>query len=361
MAAPAEHVAVARRGRAPDAVGAALLAGCAVWALISSAGREARPEGVLLAVLTVTTGYVVGRISGSLVPVATAGAMALVWFGGAIASGQGTFGAATMSAAAPPGDSGAVAALLVLAGGAACAAATGARRLPVRSAMWLLAAVIAGTALALDSVVGFLTTAGVVLCSLAAARIRRRLPGLAAYALITVAVVGTGWAVAERALPEGLTVALEGQLTEHRMELWHDAATLVKADPVRGAGPDRFGDLSTAAARSPDNDGKPHSAPLQAAAEQGVVGVALLGALFGWSLSVLGRSPCSTPVTLTVGATLTALAALATVGNALSFTQVTLGAGLLAGLATARPAPDLTPQDPPESPRTARDGEPAGV
>ncbi|MGW7421522.1 hypothetical protein ACWGJB_15835 [Streptomyces sp. NPDC054813] len=42
-------------------------------------------------------------------------------------------------------------------------------------------------------------------------------------------------------------------------------------------------------------------------------------------------------VVLTAGAALTALAAVSAVGNALSFTTVSAGAGLLAGLATARP------------------------
>lgn len=90
-------------------------------------------------------------------------------------------------------------------------------------------------------------------------------------------------------------------------------------------------------AQSLTADDKPHSAPLQLAAEQGLVGVALLAAVFGWILYVLWRTPRATPIVLTAGAALTALAAIAAVGNALSFTTVTAGAGLLAGMATARP------------------------
>jgi hypothetical protein len=66
----------------------------------------------------------------------------------------------------------------------------------------------------------------------------------------------------------------------------------------------------------------------------------MLAAVFGWILYVLWRAPRSTPVVLTAGAALTALAAIASVGNALSFTTVTAGAGLLAGIATARPLAD---------------------
>ncbi len=60
-------------------------------------------------------------------------------------------------------------------------------------------------------------------------------------------------------------------------------------------------------------------------------------------LYTLWRTPLPTPVALTAGAALTGLAVIATVGNVLSFTTVTVGAGLLAGLATARPLVDETP------------------
>lgn len=333
---PLERSVVRERGSAPDVLGAAVLGGCAVWALISAAGNGGRPEGVLLAVLAVTAGYACGRISGSLVPVATASVTAVAGLAAAIASGQEGFGMA-LSVGTPPGDTGAVAGLLVLAAGAACCAATAARLPAVRPALWLLALTITGAALLFGSIAGFIAVLGVVLCSLAAARVRRRAAGLAGLALVTALVVGASWAVAEQALPEGLSVSLEGQLTQYRVALWQDAAELAKEHPLLGSGPDRFGDLSPTATRSLDSDGTPHSAPLQQAAEQGVVGVVLLGAVYGWLMYGLARSACSTPVTLTAGAALTALAAVASVGNALSFTSVTAGAGLLAGLATARP------------------------
>lgn len=110
-------------------------------------------------------------------------------------------------------------------------------------------------------------------------------------------------------------------------------------------GPGRFSELSPTVTQSLLPDGKPHSAPFQQAAEQGVVGVALLAAVFCWVLYALWRSPRPTPVVLTAGAALTALAAIAAVGNALSFTSVTAGAGLLAGLATARPMLEEAPRN----------------
>ncbi|EFH28364.1 MULTISPECIES: O-antigen ligase family protein, partial [Streptomyces] len=134
--------------------------------------------------------------------------------------------------------------------------------------------------------------------------------------------------------------SLRGRLTPHRIELWHDALHLAREDTVLGVGPGRFGELSTTAAQSLVPDGKPHSAPLQMAAEQGMIGVLLLAAAFCWLLYALWRSPRPTPVVLTAGAALTVLAAIAALGNALSFTMVSVGVGLLAGLATAHPLTD---------------------
>ncbi|MEV5605026.1 O-antigen ligase family protein [Streptomyces sp. NPDC052299] len=323
------------RGNASDAAGALILAACAVWSLVSAAGRETRPEGVLLALLAVAAGFACGRICGTLLPVATAAGAALTALLLALLWRHGMPGA-TAAAEHAPGQTGGAAALLVLAAGAACCAAAGAGKRVPRAALRLLALGTAGASLALGSVAGFAAALGVLVCSLAAARTPRRLLGLGALALVAGLAVGASWAMAEEVLPDGLTVSLEGPLTRNRVELWQDAARLAKEHPVLGIGPGRFAELSPTARQSLGSDGKPHSAPWQQAAEQGVVGVVLLGAAFGWLLYALWRSPRPTAVVLAAGATLTALALLASVGNALSFTPVTAGAGLLAGLASAR-------------------------
>ncbi|HET6856494.1 MAG TPA: O-antigen ligase family protein [Streptomyces sp.] len=335
MAAPAGQSATPQRGGLTDAAGVVVLGGCAVWTLVAAAGREARPEGVLLAVLALAGGYACGRICGSLIPVAAACAAALAALGLAVAARPGG-GIPGATAAPAPGHTGAIAALLALASGAACCAAWAARAPSLRLSLRLLAVAVAVTALLLGSLAGFAAALGVLLCSLAAARTRRRTAALAGLVLATALVAAGSWAVAEDALPGGLTASLEGQLSVNRVLLWQDAIDLAKEYPARGAGPDRFGELSATAQETADADGKPHSALLQQAAEQGVPGVVLLGSAFGWVLYGLWRSPRATPTVLTAAAALTALAALACIGNALSFTPVTAGAGLLAGLATAR-------------------------
>ncbi|MZD10736.1 O-antigen polymerase, partial [Streptomyces sp. SID5785] len=203
---------------------------------------------------------------------------------------------------------------------------------------------------------GAVACGAVVLCSLAAAVMRHRALGLAGLGLATAAVVAVSLALAQGGLPSGLADTLEGRVTRRRLLLWHEALRLARSEPALGVGTGRFGEFDTSLATTAAPDGKPHSAVLQVAAEQGAVGVVLLTAAYCWLLYVLWRSARSTPVVLTAGAALTAVALLATVGNALSFTTVTAGAGLLAGIATAEPLPAVPRDDDAAVPEDLRDG-----
>lgn len=285
------------RGSALDLVGLVLLCCCAGWALVTAAGRDARPEGVVLAVLGVAAGYACGRIAGSLLPVAGPAAAALA-------------GAAL--AVAREGD--ARAAVFALAVGAACCAAWGARTRAVRVVLAVSAIAIAAAAW----VAGCVAASAVLLWSLVAARTRHRLLGLTALALGALVVAGGVWAVAEHVLP----------LADARAPLWREAASLAHRHPLLGVGPGNLDEASGAV---------PRSGVLRQAAEEGVPGVLLLGAAYVWVLCSLGRSPLSTSAVLSAGGALTAVAALASVGSALSFAPVTSGAGVLVGLATAHP------------------------
>ncbi|MBT2420374.1 O-antigen ligase family protein [Streptomyces sp. ISL-22] len=322
------------RRNVSDAAGVVVLGACAAWSLISAAVHDGRPEGVLLAILAVAAGYAAGRISGALLPVAAPCAGALAGVSLTLTVPHLSPGPQIVT---PLGHAGATAAVLTLSAGAACCAAWAASAPALRLGLRVLAAGIAVIAAALGSTVGFVTCTAVVLCSLAAGHIRRRGLVIAGLALTATSVTGLIWAVAGNAVPGGLTAWLEDRLTRHRLQLWHDALHLAREDLALGMGPGRFGELSTTSAGTLLSDGKPHSAPLQQAAEQGVVGVLLLAAAFCWMLFALWRTARPTPVALTAGAALTAVAAIAAVGNALSFTMVSVGAGLLAGLATARP------------------------
>ncbi|MCX4759790.1 O-antigen ligase family protein [Streptomyces sp. NBC_01275] len=318
----------------------AVLGACAVWSLVTAALHGGRPEGVLLALLAVAAGYATGRIFGVLLPVAAPCAAALAGLALTVTLPRLAPGPET---APPLGHAGATAAVLTLAAGAACCAAWAASSPVLRLALWLLAAGVPVVGALVGSTMAVVTCCAVLLCSLAGGRVRRRGPALAALALSAALVTGLTWAVAGNALPGGAADRLERLLTPRRVDLWQDALDLAHRDPGLGVGPGRFGELSATAAQSTLSDGKPHSAPLQLAAEQGVVGVLLLAAAYCWVLLALWRAPRPTPVVLGAAAALTALAAVAAVGNALSFTVVPVGAGLLAGLATARPLAEDAP------------------
>jgi hypothetical protein len=68
-----------------------------------------------------------------------------------------------------------------------------------------------------------------------------------------------------------------------------------------------------------------------------VPGFCLLTASYGWMMWTLRRSPGSTSAALTAAGALTALAVEAAISPVLSFPGITAGAGLLVGMATARP------------------------
>ncbi|AYN42705.1 O-antigen polymerase [Streptomyces dangxiongensis] len=310
-----------------------LLGACAGWSLITAAAHDGRPEGTLLAVLAVAAGYAVGRVSGALLPVAApcagavAGLVLAVTLPG-LSSGPWY--------AAPLGHASATAALLALTAGAACCAAW-ATAVPVwRLGLRVLACAVVPAGAVLGSVAGCAAGTVILACSLAAGSAHRRGAWLVGAAMAAALVAGTVWAVAADALPDGLVGALEDRLTPHRVWLWRGALHLAGRYGVLGAGPGRFG-ASVRATPLPPGDGTPHSAPLELAAEQGLIGLFLLAAVFCWLLYALWRTPRSAPVALTAAVTLTVLAVLASVGNALSFTTVTAGGGLLAGWATARP------------------------
>ncbi|MDG4864022.1 O-antigen polymerase, partial [Streptomyces sp. T-3] len=56
------------RRNVSDGAGVAVLGACVVWALVTAAAQDGRPEGVLLAVLAVAAGYAGGRVCGALLP-----------------------------------------------------------------------------------------------------------------------------------------------------------------------------------------------------------------------------------------------------------------------------------------------------
>ncbi|OEV09622.1 hypothetical protein AN218_21210, partial [Streptomyces nanshensis] len=107
-----------------DVTGVLVLGACAGWALITAAGRDARPEGLLLAVLAVGAGYATGRMTGAVLPAgAAAGAGVVGVFLALFGPSSSHVLPGSLDFAGPAGRSGVTAALLTLAVGALCCAA----------------------------------------------------------------------------------------------------------------------------------------------------------------------------------------------------------------------------------------------
>ncbi|MBF9069992.1 O-antigen ligase family protein [Streptacidiphilus fuscans] len=323
-----------RDGTACDVVGVLLLAACACWAVYSSSGRDAQPEGTLLGLLAIAAGYATGRIAGAVLPV------------GAPLAAAGAAAALAPWTGAHLHDDDALAALLSLAVGAACCAgyaaqAHGMRR--IARGCGALAVLLVAESLTTDSMLGPIACGGTLVVAVAVHRARRRVPALTLLSLCVLLTLGATVLLAQHsgATVTGPSPRAYGPVTQvssQRLALWRDAVREFDQQPLRGVGPGRFTDVSPTALESTEPTGASSSA-LQTAAEQGLPGVLLLGAAFGWTLWTLARSPRPTAAVLSTAAAMAALGVQATVASVLSVAWVVVGGGLLLGMTAARPMP----------------------
>ncbi|WP_052433096.1 O-antigen ligase family protein, partial [Streptacidiphilus carbonis] len=322
---------------AVDVLGALLLTGCASWSLYAASGRDAHPEGVLLGLLAVAAGYAAGRIAGAVAPVGSPAVIAVAVGVLALVAPGGLSG----DPAAPPlHDADANGALIALAVGAACCAAQTARATGpglrhVRPALLLAALALLACALTVEAVTTGSTAAvlaclGIVILAVAVRTAGRRLPALLLLGLCAALAVAAPLLLAR----SGADLTARGgglPLSEQRAALWHDAVQEAGREPLRGVGPGRFTELSPAA-QDFSTPGGPSSAALEVAAEQGVPGLCLLIASYGWMMWTLRRAPGPTSTALTAAGALTALAVEAAISPVLSFPGITAGAGPPGGL-----------------------------
>ncbi|MBA2279880.1 MAG: O-antigen ligase family protein, partial [Acidimicrobiia bacterium] len=147
-------------------------------------------------------------------------------------------------------------------------------------------------------------------------------------AALVVLGLGVTFAVAAGAGP----TAPAGDSLGTRILLWREAADLVAAHPATGVGPGRFEQV--APNRDPDLR-RTHSAPLQVAAEQGGVGVALLLGLVAWAVAALWTARSDRSVAVGAGVLL-AVAWQASWDWVLAEPAVSLSAAFLVGATTSR-------------------------
>ena len=155
----------------------------------------------------------------------------------------------------------------------------------------------------------------------------RGMGALLAIALIGSAVIGaigTGEATGRRGV---------GGIDERRQALWHDALTLLRAEPFTGVGPGRFSTESPVA-RSDADARWAHNGFLQFGAETGVTGLVLLLLVFMWAIAGLASAVRPDVVTVLGAAAVVAFGIGASVDYLMHFPALPVAAAALAGTAS---------------------------
>jgi O-antigen ligase len=316
-----------------DLIGVAVLGLSILWISIAAADRSARIMPNVLLLLALAGAYVVGRAAG--VPHAvTLPAMAACAIALLLALGSSGYG----TVAPPLGYGNANGALGVQGIAAAVMAAVSSRHPTTRRGLYAVAALLLIETGLTRSLAATLTGVVVLGTGLIAPAVRgRRLLTASGILLICSGVVVTTLIGARyqphQRTPVSVAVA-QDVLSSRRVQLWHDAVTMVSDDPVRGVGPGRFSVESPTARADPDARWA-HSAALQQAAEQGLPGALLLAAVVGWAFAGLIRSPRPDPVIACALAGLIAFAVQASVDYIAYFPTIPAVLALLLGVATA--------------------------
>jgi O-antigen ligase len=154
-----------------------------------------------------------------------------------------------------------------------------------------------------------------------------------AIAFAATVVLGLGSAPGS---PGALERSSSDPLSLRRLELWHEAITLMDRAPVWGVGPGRFADVR-GVARTDTDIRWAHEEFLQRGAETGVAGLILTGSVFVWAIVAIvvgGRRGLVPALGITAVA---ALGIHACIDYVLHYPLIVMAAAALAGVAAARP------------------------
>ncbi|MGZ4610676.1 MAG: O-antigen ligase family protein [Actinomycetes bacterium] len=325
----------------PDRYGVLLLAAFAGWVIVVGADSRHGTLRMLAAVGVLAAAYVGGRWAGRSRFAATYAALAAA--AGILALLTNGLSSHPGPLAPPLGYANADAALAVQTCALTGLAAVLSRRPVLARLLLLVATCLLGYTALVRSAAGVATGALVLLIALlVASTFRRRLS--AASWVATLAAITVLTAVALTATLGALHSDRAGTVfSQRRVDLWHDAVTIVRDQPVTGAGPGRFAQASPTAAADPDTRAA-HSAAIEQAAETGLPGAVLLGALWLWVFWRAWRpSVDAGPALIATGAWL-ALGLHSSIDYVADFPAVLALAGLVMGMATSASVPVRDPR-----------------
>lgn len=313
-----------------DLLGLGLVTIFAAWIVVTAAVQAGNPLPQVALLAGATAAYAVGRRRGGRRPVFVAAVIVLAILAGTVLSGPSAFSGGPL--APPLGYANANGAMVALGAAAAAIMATVANLEVVRQPAAVLAIVMLTLAGVNTSRAAIALTAGILVAAVVA-RWLSRWVALVAPLLIAVAVTSTivlGLTHGSPTVPP-----LKDSLTGRRMVLWQEAIEITAGEPVFGVGPGMFAETSPTALADADARWA-HSVYMEAAAETGIPGALLLGALLLWTFGALYRSRQDSRLVVIGTAAVTAFAIHAAIDYVASFPAVVLIAAILAGLASSR-------------------------
>ncbi len=325
-----------RGGERDDVVGAVLALAFGAWLLLVGALRSGNPYPGLGTLVLAIAAYTAGRLVGPRGAGRLGRLVALTVVGVEVAAVAATYaGDRDPDVTMVMGYDNADAAWLVQAAAAAALVVALAHGRSRRTPWLVLIGVVAIGVGVRTTVASAAAAGGVLLCALAVAagRPRRAGPWVAAALLLVTLVVAATAAVSAPQLGSGLREQAASLLSERRVALWTDAGTIIAHNPVMGVGPGRFREVSRTA-HDPDTP-YAHSLLLEQAAESGLPGAVLLGALLAWGVLRVRRvvSRAALPAAVAVASWL-AFGLTSAVDYVAQFPIVAATAALVLGTAT---------------------------
>jgi len=321
---------MARSACRVDAVGLALVAAAIGWTLVAAAANDGSgPWPYVGGLLAVAAGIAAGRSIGTRVDPSSAPAAIGVLAGvllGALLAFRGS------SSGGPPlgygNANGAFFALVTLAT-VLLRVAVPAMTQPTRLATTTVGVTALGACVSTRSVGAIVALAAGLGVALLAEALRRPWVAIPVATIVLAVALAVTVALASGAGPQ----ELDGDSFGTRVQLWRSAATITQDHRLTGVGPGRFDAVDGV---STDTDlRRAHSLPLQTAAEQGAVGLALLLALVGWAAAALWRVGLR-PTSAVGAGVLAATGLLACWDWVVAEPAVSLTAAVLIGWATTR-------------------------
>lgn len=311
-----------------------LVAALTVWTILSALVQGGSPRPIVAVLFATTVAFMVGRVLGAFSSIVFLSVVMVALIMAAISPGD-LFGSRPVSG--PFGYVNAKGAFLAQAAIAAMLLVLMTRHrvtvaLGIASIIIFFLAILLSRSYAAALLVSLLPAVALIVLKRKGGR-AAVIACSGAFALVLTGTIIAGATYTPRAGSRLAETILQMTLSERRPILWHESLAMMRAKPLFGVGPGRFG-VESPTARSDPDASFAHQEFLQMGAETGIVGFALVVLLFLWGFARLGRSHGSEMVIALGAASLAALGIHSSIDYILHFPAIPIAAAALVGAAT---------------------------